>query len=159
MADPDEEAMNNLISKVISYASKVNKNEENLKQYCADFYIYTDKLEILKSANTSIETSIGYFGTARSELENRTEGSRSNQAKELFDTVIAAVSNLSISGVETINIYIATAMKILDEQWAIEFKNYEKNLKAYNETVASLKDYGVTSYKKIDQLYFDNRLI
>lgn len=159
MADPDEKAINNLISKVNSYASKVSKNEENLGQYLAYWYIYNEKLEILKSANTSIEVSIDYFETARSELENRTEGSRSNQAKELFDTVIAAVANLSVSGVETINIYIATAMKILDEQWAKEFKKYEKNLKAYNETVTDLKGYGVTSYKKIEQLYTDNRLI
>lgn len=159
MADPDEEAIKNLISKLFSYGPKIGKNEENLGKYEAYWYIYNEKLEILKSANTSIEVSLGYFETARSELENRTAGSRSNQAKGLFDAVIAAVANLSVSGVETINIYIATAMKILDEQWAKEFKNYEKNLKAYNDTVADLKGYGVTGYKKIEQFYTNNRLI
>ena len=159
MADPDEEAIKNLISKLSSYGPKVRKNEENFAKYTAYWLIYNDKLDILKSANTSIEGSIDYFETARSELENRTAGSRSNQAKELFDTVIAAVANLSVSGVETINIYIATAIKILDEQWAIEFKNYETNIKAYNETVTDLKGYGVTDYKKIEQFYTNNRLI
>ena len=159
MSDPLEDEIRGVKQNAYWYGKNVDTAEETLKQYYADFYSYTDKLDILESANISIETSIGYFETARSELENRTEGSRSNQAKDLFDAVITTVSNLSISGVETINIYIATAMKILDEQWAIEFKNYEQNLEAYNESVTYLKNHGVASYNKKEQIYFNNHLI